>query len=167
MKSLLSFSLFLLARLLARLHHRFHHVRHVRHRRRGPHGLPLHHHRHHRCRLDTALLMSIRHQTCYAFINITVKRKKKEESRESKVPLFAHNELGKLLQLLQLGDAARQALVVRVAVDVGPLLVPPHVVFLAELGHFVFDGDSLHDEFSSCCGGAGEVALYIVIVLAT
>jgi len=78
-------------------------------------------------------------------------------SRDS--PLLAYNELRVPLQLLQLRDAAREALVVREAVDVAPLLVPLHVALLGVSRHFLLDLGRLEEQSLPGGGGTGKVSL--------
>lgn len=101
--------------------------------------------------------MSIRHQSCDDSVSNRYWKTKLDEE----LPLLAHNELGKPFQFFQLRDTPSETLVVRVAVNVTPFLVPSNVVCFAVIRHEVFHGCCFYEEPSTGCGGAGEVALHI------
>ena len=73
--------------------------------------------------------------------------------------LFSYDELGVFFQFFQLRDAARQALIVRVAVDGAPLLLLLDITLLGMLGNFLLDPHSLDEQLLPRGSGTWQIAL--------
>lgn len=70
------------------------------------------------------------------------------------LPLLAYNTSGELLKLLELGHTARQTFVVRVAIDVTPLLMPLNIALVRRLGELIFHLCGLNEELPPRHGSA-------------